>query len=70
VTGTRLTNCEETNPNTNSPTFMVGSDCNKGPFVPQCDGSQLLMFWLIDRTSVGNVSSHQSQVMRLNPLVR
>jgi hypothetical protein len=69
TTGTRLQNCEEANPNTSNPTFMGGADCNKGSFVPQCDGSEYLMFWLIDPSSIGNVSSHQSQVMRLNPVV-
>jgi hypothetical protein len=69
VSGTRLSRCFEVNPS-NTPTFMTGADCNKGPLVPQCDGSEFLMYWLIDRTSLGNISSHQSQVMRKNPLVR
>ena len=67
VTGTRLANCVETNPNSTTPTTVIGSDCNKGG---QCDGSQYLMFWLIDETSVGNFSAQQGHVVRDNPVVQ
>ncbi|MFL5424714.1 MAG: hypothetical protein ACJ783_06745, partial [Myxococcales bacterium] len=49
------------------PTEMFGPFCNKGG---SCDGSQFLMFWLIDQTSVGAFSSQQGRIVRANPVVR
>jgi hypothetical protein len=48
------------------PTQVTGPDYNKGG---SCDGAQYLMFWLIDSTSVGNVSPQQGQIVRTNPVV-
>jgi hypothetical protein len=50
-----------------SPTQVTVSDCNKGG---SCDGSQFLMFWLIDNGSIGNFSAQQAQIVRANPVVR
>jgi hypothetical protein len=49
------------------PTEMTGPNCNKGG---SCDGSQFLMFWLIDNTSIGNFSAQQAQIVRANPVVQ
>ena len=49
------------------PTQVTGTSCNKGG---ACDGAQYLMFWLIDQTSVGSVSTQQGQVVRANPVVQ
>jgi len=47
------------------PTEVLGTDCNKGG---TCDGSQYLMFWIIDDTSFGDVSPQQGQIVRANPV--
>src|SRR5438105_929712 len=49
------------------PTQVTGADCNKGG---SCDGSQYLMFWLIDPASAGTFSAQQAQIVRANPVVR
>jgi hypothetical protein len=38
--------------------------------VGACGGGDNLMFWMIDASSVGNLTRDQGQVMRLNPAVR
>ena len=48
------------------PTEVTGTDCNKGG---ACDGSQFLMFWLLDDSSFGTFSPQQGQVVRGNPAV-
>jgi hypothetical protein len=35
----------------------------------ECGGANLLMFWVITSTSVGNVTPEQSAVVRANPLI-
>jgi hypothetical protein len=49
------------------PTEVLGTDCTRGG---SCDGSQDLMFWLIDKTSVGAFSPQQGRIVRANPVVR
>jgi hypothetical protein len=66
VSGTQLSQCIQNNPS-GTPTLVTGTDCNKGG---SCDGSQYLMFWLIDQTSLGDFSLEQGQVVRANPVVR
>jgi len=59
--------CASNNPNLppgQLPTEIVGSDCNKGGV---CDGSQYLMFWLVDDTSFGDFSPQEGQIVRANP---
>ena len=48
------------------PTQVTVADCNKGG---SCDGSQFLMFWLFDATSLGQFSAQQAQIVRANPVV-
>jgi hypothetical protein len=51
------------------PTQVLGTDCNKG-VGSSCDGGQYLMFWILDTTSLGQISAQQAKIMRANPLVR
>jgi len=51
-----------------NPPLLTASRCNNGS---TCGGGDNLMFWLLaPGVSRGTLSSHQAQVMRLNPLVR
>jgi hypothetical protein len=58
--------CYSNAPSTASPTEVTGAMCTKSA---SCGGGDNLMFWLLDTTAAGVLSSQQSQVMRLNPLV-
>jgi hypothetical protein len=51
-----------------NPTYVAASDCRKT--IATCQGGDNLMFWQVDRASVGTVSGQQGQVMRANPLIR
>jgi hypothetical protein len=46
---------------------VFGPNCSAGG---SCDGSQYLMFWIIDNSSVGAFSPQQAQIVRANPVVR
>ncbi len=56
-------------PCTGAVTSMSGAVCSSTT-KPTCQGSDSLMFWVIDQTSVGNFSAQQSAVIRANPAVQ
>jgi hypothetical protein len=61
------TNCGNTD---GSAPVLEPASCNQGPN-SSCTGATNLMFWSIDQTiSAGLLSSEQSQVMKLNPLIQ
>jgi hypothetical protein len=51
-----------------SPTYLYGAQCSSTT-KSDCGGADLLMFWVIDNLSVGNVSAQEGQLARANPAV-
>lgn len=49
------------------PTVLTATNCLRDETT--CGGARNLMFWLVEASSVGDLSSQQSQVIRANPVV-
>jgi hypothetical protein len=56
-----------TNPDGGQPTLVQSTSCSGAN--QECGGASLLMFWILDSSSVGNFSPQQAAVVRANPLV-
>jgi hypothetical protein len=52
-----------------NPTYLYGDTCTQAGKA-DCGGGDLLMFWVIDNHSVGNISPQQGQVVRSNVVVQ
>jgi hypothetical protein len=55
------------NPDGGFPTQVLPESCNQA--TQECGGSNLLMFWILDQTSVGKFTPEQAAVIRANSLV-
>jgi hypothetical protein len=54
-------------PATNTEHQMTFAECTQSP---SCGGGDDLMFWILDRGSLGTLTSQQQRVIRANPLVQ